>query len=153
MANRGANGIDGTVSSAFGVRASGDSEVVLLLGDVTLAHDIGGLLAARRLGLKLTIVLINNEGGGIFNFLPVSSQGEVFERHVATPTGLDFAHAAALYGCRHRRVATLDEFAAALMGALAGEQTTIIEVRTERAANRQLHADVEAAALAALARP
>jgi len=149
MANRGANGIDGTVSSAFGVAATG-GEVVLVLGDVTLAHDIGGLLAARRLGLKLTIVLLNNDGGGIFNFLPVSSQGVTFEEHIATPTGLDFADAATLYGIRHERVATLDEFAGALMRALDGTDSTIIEVRTERVANRQLHADVEAAALAAL---
>jgi 2-succinyl-5-enolpyruvyl-6-hydroxy-3-cyclohexene-1-carboxylate synthase len=149
MANRGANGIDGTVSSAFGVAASG-AEVVLVLGDVTLAHDIGGLLAARRLGLKLTIVLLNNDGGGIFNFLPVASQGEAFERHIATPTGLDFAQAAALYGCSHHHVATFDEFADALMRALSGSQSTIVEVRTERVANRRLHADVETAALAAL---
>ncbi len=153
MANRGANGIDGTVSSAFGVTAASAGEVVLVLGDLTLAHDIGGLLAARRLGLKLTIVLINNNGGGIFNFLPVSSQADIFEQHVATPAGLDFSHAAALYGCRHQPVANVDEFAAALMGALAGEQTTIIEVRTDRTANRQLHADVETAALRALAEP
>ncbi len=149
MANRGANGIDGTVSSAFGVAAAGD-EVVLVLGDVTLAHDIGGLLAARRLGVKLTIVLLNNDGGGIFNFLPVASQGEAFEQHIATPTGLDFAQAAALYGFRHRQPTTVDELADALMPALSGSESTIIEVRTERVANRQLHADVEAAALAAL---
>ncbi len=151
MANRGANGIDGTVSSAFGVAADG-GEVVLVLGDVTLAHDIGGLLAARRLGLKLTIVLLNNDGGGIFNFLPVASQGAPFEQHIATPTGLDFAHAAALYGCQHARVATLDELAGALANALAGSDTTIIEARTDRLANRRLHADVEAAAVAALRR-
>ena len=149
LANRGANGIDGTVSAAFGVAATGD-EVVLVLGDVTLAHDIGGLLAARRLGIKLTIVLLNNDGGGIFNFLPVASQGEPFEQHIATPTGLDFADAARLYGIGHVHVATLDDFAAALMHALEGSDSTIIEVRTERVANRQLHADVEAAAVAAL---
>ncbi|HEX3616096.1 MAG TPA: 2-succinyl-5-enolpyruvyl-6-hydroxy-3-cyclohexene-1-carboxylic-acid synthase [Solirubrobacteraceae bacterium] len=150
MANRGANGIDGTVSSAFGVAAATAGEVVLVLGDITLAHDIGGLLASRRLGLKLTIVLINNDGGGIFNFLPVSSQGPVFEQHIATPADLDFAHAAALYGLRHQLVASFDEFAATLMGALRGRDTTIIEVRTERDANRQLHADVELTALGAL---
>ena len=153
MANRGANGIDGTVSTAFGVAAASSGNVVLVLGDLTLAHDIGGLLAARRLGIKLTIVLINNDGGGIFNFLPVSSQGATFEQHIATPAGLDFTHAAALYGCRHELVATFDDFAGALMNALSDTETTIIEVRTERVANRQLHADVEAAALAALALP
>jgi 2-succinyl-5-enolpyruvyl-6-hydroxy-3-cyclohexene-1-carboxylate synthase len=151
LANRGANGIDGTVSSAFGVTAATDADVVLLLGDVTLAHDIGGLLAARRLGLKLTIVLLNNDGGGIFNFLPVASQGAAFDEHIATPTGLDFARVAELYGCRHSQVATLDEFAGALMQAISARETTVVEVRTERVANRQLHADVEAAACAALA--
>jgi len=149
LANRGANGIDGTVSSAFGVAAAG-GEVVLLLGDVTLGHDIGGLLAASRLGLKLTIVLLNNDGGGIFNFLPVAAAGEAFERHIATPTGLDFATAGALYGLRHEHVTSVDTLAEALMRALHGADSTIIEVWTDRVANRRLHAEVESAALAAL---
>ena len=72
LCNRGANGIDGTVSAAFGAAAAGSGPVVLLIGDVALAHDIGGLLAAERLQLKLTIVLLDNGGGGIFDFLPVS---------------------------------------------------------------------------------
>ena len=59
---------------------------MLLIGDVALAHDIGGLLAGRRLGLELTIVLLNNDGGGIFHFLPVSREHDAFEQHVATPT-------------------------------------------------------------------
>ncbi|HTW13185.1 MAG TPA: 2-succinyl-5-enolpyruvyl-6-hydroxy-3-cyclohexene-1-carboxylic-acid synthase [Solirubrobacteraceae bacterium] len=149
LANRGANGIDGTVSTAFGVAAAG-GEVVLLTGDVTLAHDMGGLLAAHRTGLKLTLVLLNNDGGGIFNFLPVAAETDAFEPHIATPTGLDFSRAAALYGFEHTLASDLAAFADALMGALAGERSTIIEVRTERAANRQLHAAVEQAALAAL---
>ncbi len=107
LSNRGANGIDGTVSSAFGVAAAGEGPVVLLIGDVALAHDIGGLLAARRLGLPLTIVLLNNDGGGIFHFLPVAGETDAFEEHVATPHGLDFAHAAALYGCGYERPQTL----------------------------------------------
>ena len=100
LANRGANGIDGTVSSAFGAAAAG-ARTLLLIGDVALAYDVGGLLAAKRHGLALTIVLLNNDGGGIFEFLPISGEGDVFEEHVATPHGLDFAHAAALYGLRH----------------------------------------------------
>ena len=98
LANRGANGIDGTVSTAFGVAATASGPVVLLIGDVALIHDLGGLLAASRLGLKLTIVLLHNDGGGIFHFLPVSGEGAEFVEHVATPHGLDFAHAAALFG-------------------------------------------------------
>ena len=146
LANRGANGIDGTVSTAFGVAATTDRPVVLLIGDVTLAHDIGGLLAARRTGLKITIVLINNDGGGIFQFLPIAAEADVFEQHVATPHGLDFAHAAALYDCDYRLASDVPAFHAALQGALAAGGTEIIEVRTDRTRNRELHAEIAAAA-------
>ena len=119
LSNRGANGIDGTVSTAFGVAAAGAGPTVLLIGDVALAHDLGGLLAARRLGLPLVIVVLNNDGGGIFHFLPVEREGADFEEHVATPHGLDFAHAAALYGLGYVRAADPAAFRAALDDALA----------------------------------
>ncbi|HWY18058.1 MAG TPA: 2-succinyl-5-enolpyruvyl-6-hydroxy-3-cyclohexene-1-carboxylic-acid synthase [Solirubrobacteraceae bacterium] len=145
LCNRGANGIDGTVSSAFGAAAAGDGPVVLLIGDVALAHDIGGLLASSRLDLKLTIVLLDNDGGGIFDFLPVSRaamarEDDVYTRHVATPTGLDFARVAALYGLIHERVHTIPDLRAALERALAPQTgSTLIHARTERAANVELH--------------
>ncbi len=198
LCNRGANGIDGTVSSAFGVAAEeagpvggrrrpgransvggagpvgsanpvgGAGPVVLLIGDVALAHDIGGLLAARRLGLKLTIVLIDNGGGGIFDFLAVSGASmalspdahagggeaaeageDIYTRHLATPTGLDFAKAAALYGLSHERVADVNAFRAALERALAQGGSSIVEVRGGRAQNVELHRRVwEAVSLA-----
>jgi 2-succinyl-5-enolpyruvyl-6-hydroxy-3-cyclohexene-1-carboxylate synthase len=159
LSNRGANGIDGTVSAAFGTAAVSDGPVVLLIGDVALAHDIGGLLAARRLGLALTIVLLNNDGGGIFHFLPVARERDAFEEHVATPHGLDFAHAAALYGCGYERPADVAELRAAVAagttgggtGTATGGGTTIIEVRTDRAENLALHRRVAEAAMAALA--
>jgi 2-succinyl-5-enolpyruvyl-6-hydroxy-3-cyclohexene-1-carboxylate synthase len=152
LANRGANGIDGTVSAAFGVAAVSDGPVVLLIGDVALAHDIGGLLANRRTDLSITIVLINNDGGGIFHFLPVASQGEPFERHVATPTGLAFERVAALYDCGYELAADVAAVEASVAASLTTDRTTIIEVRTDRVANRELHAQLEAAALAALRR-
>jgi 2-succinyl-5-enolpyruvyl-6-hydroxy-3-cyclohexene-1-carboxylate synthase len=165
LCNRGANGIDGTVSSAFGAAAAGTGPVVLLIGDVALAYDIGGLLAATRLGLKLTIVLIDNDGGGIFDFLPVadtpmarapdtelSAAGpnvgslatrgdeDIYTRHIATPTGLDFAVAARLYGLEHQQVATAAELRAALEHALSKDvSSTLIQVRTKRAQNVELH--------------
>jgi 2-succinyl-5-enolpyruvyl-6-hydroxy-3-cyclohexene-1-carboxylate synthase len=145
LSNRGANGIDGTVSTAFGVAAAARGPVVLLTGDVALAHDVGGLLAARRLGLGLTVVLLDNDGGGIFNFLPVAREGADFEEHVATPHGLDFAHAAALYGCAFEDAASPEAFRAALDRALEAPATTILRVRTEREANRALHEEVWAA--------
>jgi 2-succinyl-5-enolpyruvyl-6-hydroxy-3-cyclohexene-1-carboxylate synthase len=139
LANRGANGIDGTVSTAFGVAAAAPGPVVLLIGDVALLHDIGGLLAARRLGLPLAIVLLDNDGGGIFHFLPVAREGAAFEDHVATPHGTDFSHAAALYGLAHERVAAPEPFRAALDGALASDGATLIHVRTDREENVTLH--------------
>jgi 2-succinyl-5-enolpyruvyl-6-hydroxy-3-cyclohexene-1-carboxylate synthase len=151
LSNRGANGIDGTVSSAFGVAASSPGPVVLLIGDVALAHDIGGLLAAGRLGLKLTIVLLDNAGGGIFDFLPVAAEHDIFEQHVATPTGLDFSRAAALYGLAHERPATLAELRLAIDRAVAGHASTMIEVRGDRASNVRLHARAVAAVESALA--
>ncbi len=153
LANRGANGIDGTVSSAFGAAAGSPGQVVLLIGDVALAHDIGGLLAARRLGLAITIVLLNNDGGGIFHFLPVATQADAFEEHVATPHGLEFEHAAVLYGCEYALAATQPELQDAIGWARAQPKTTIVEVRTDRVQNRAFHARVADAALASVRRP
>jgi len=177
LCNRGANGIDGTVSSAFGAAAE-SGPVVLLIGDVALAHDIGGLLASKRLGLKLTIVLLDNGGGGIFDFLAVAGSeiaraeepgdgdgqrdagdGEprelaardIYTRHIATPTGLDFADAARLYGLAHERVEDVAGLRSALERALAGERSAIVEVRGDRDANVRLHREVSHAVSAALA--
>ncbi len=144
LSNRGANGIDGTVSTAFGVAAVSQEPVVLLVGDVALAHDIGGLVAARQLGLNLTIVVLNNDGGGIFHFLPISGETDAFEEHVATPHGLDFAKAAALYGLPHTRVQT----PAQLRDAIA--RPGLVEVRTDRAENLALHRHLAGVALEAV---
>jgi 2-succinyl-5-enolpyruvyl-6-hydroxy-3-cyclohexene-1-carboxylate synthase len=152
LSNRGANGIDGTVSSAFGVAAAGDRPVALLIGDVALAHDLGGLLAARRLGLELTIVVLNNDGGGIFHFLPISGDTDAFERHIATPHGLRFEHAAALYGLAHERPVTTSELRSALERSVGSGQTTIIEITTDRTQNVALHRRLADAALAAIPR-
>jgi 2-succinyl-5-enolpyruvyl-6-hydroxy-3-cyclohexene-1-carboxylate synthase len=142
LANRGANGIDGTVSTAFGCAAAADGPVLLLIGDVALIHDLNGLLAAGRLGLKLTIVLLHNDGGGIFDFLPVSGEGEEYVQHVATPHGLDFAHAATLFGVGYEVATTVDDFRAALGRALGADGTSIVAVPTDRAANVKLHGAV-----------
>jgi 2-succinyl-5-enolpyruvyl-6-hydroxy-3-cyclohexene-1-carboxylate synthase len=167
LCNRGANGIDGTVSSAFGAAAGSRGPVVLLIGDVALAYDLSGLLAAKRLELKLTIVLLNNEGGGIFDFLPLASaepareapadttdgdkpRQDIYTQHVLTPTGLDFAQAAKLYGLSHETVTDVVGFRAALERAMAAPRSAIVEVRTEREANVKLHRRVWSAVAGAL---
>jgi 2-succinyl-5-enolpyruvyl-6-hydroxy-3-cyclohexene-1-carboxylate synthase len=157
LCNRGANGIDGTVSSAFGAAASGDGPVVLLIGDVAFAYDIGGLLAASRLGLSLTIVLVDNDGGGIFDFLalaraPMAQEGDLYRTHVTTPTGLDPAKAAALYGLGYESASTIPAVRGALERALASRTgSTIVHVRTDRPENVQLHDQVWRAVSSSLA--
>jgi len=146
LSNRGANGIDGTLSTAFGVAHAHEGPTVLLTGDVAFLHDLGGLLAARRTGTKLVIVLVNNDGGGIFHFLPVAREGAAFEQHVATPHGVDFEHVAPLFGIGHERASDLPAFHTALGRALDAGASTVIEVRTARGANRELHAEVARAA-------
>jgi 2-succinyl-5-enolpyruvyl-6-hydroxy-3-cyclohexene-1-carboxylate synthase len=153
LANRGANGIDGTVSCAYGAAAASPGRVVLLTGDVALVHDIGGLLAARRLAVSLTIVLINNDGGGIFHFLPVSGETDAFEEHVATPHGLRFELAAELYGCGYAHVETLGELHDALLASRSAPGTTVIEVPSDRERNLALHRDIAGAASEAIRTP
>jgi 2-succinyl-5-enolpyruvyl-6-hydroxy-3-cyclohexene-1-carboxylate synthase len=139
LAHRGANGIDGTVSAAFGAAPASDGPVALLIGDVALAHDLGGLLAAKRLGLALTIVLVDNDGGGIFEFLPVAGAVDAFEEHVATPTGLDAERVAELFGLDYSAPTDPGAFAAAVTAGLGSGRTTLIHVRTDRKANVTEH--------------
>jgi 2-succinyl-5-enolpyruvyl-6-hydroxy-3-cyclohexene-1-carboxylate synthase len=132
LAHRGANGIDGTLAAAFGAAAAAASgRVVVQLGDVALAHDLGALLSASRLRLGLTVLLVDNAGGGIFDFLPVASQTDAFEEHVATPTGLEAERVAALFGLAYERVEEL--------GAIREAPGTLLHVRTDRAENVALH--------------
>src|SRR5215469_3795203 len=106
MGNRGASGIDGVVSSALGASAvAGQNEpTVLVLGDLSFFHDLNGLLAARLYQLNLTVVLINNDGGGIFSFLPQAAYPEHFEQLFGTPTGLDFRLAVQMFGGQFQRI-------------------------------------------------
>jgi 2-succinyl-5-enolpyruvyl-6-hydroxy-3-cyclohexene-1-carboxylate synthase len=138
LANRGANGIDGMVSSALGAAASGQGHVFLLTGDLAFLYDIGGLLAARRYPLKATIVVFNNDGGGIFSFLPIAQYAEAvrFDELFNTPHGADLSAAASLYGLHHTRVANFHEYEAAIGKSLGESGVSIIEVPIDGEANR-----------------
>ena len=146
LANRGANGIDGTVSTALGVAAVHDGPVVLLVGDVALVHDLGGLAALARTPQPLTVVLVDNAGGGVFDALPVAAATDAFEEHVATPTGVDFAAAAAMAGVAYRRVGDVEELRPAA-------EPTLLHVRTDRAESLALRRRCVAAVHAAIERP
>lgn len=127
--NRGANGIDGTLSTAMGL-AHGGPPVVLLTGDLALLHDTNGFLLIRELRGSLTIVVVNNDGGGIFGHLPVAQFEPPFERFFATPQGIDFAQLSAAYGVKHTRVRDWRHFERLLARLPRGVR--LIELRTDR---------------------
>jgi len=150
--NRGANGIDGVVSTALGIAAAsdGDAPTVLVIGDLSFYHDLNGLLAARPHGLDLTVVLVNNDGGGIFSFLPQADHPDHFEGLFGTPTGLDFSQAVRMYGGDFTRVTRWDAFRATLRDGMSGGGLRVVEVPTERASNVAMHRELWRIADAAL---
>lgn len=139
LANRGASGIDGVVSSALGVAATLDKPVVLVLGDLSFYHDMNGLLAAKRHGLRATIVLLNNDGGGIFSFLPQAKEAEAFEELFGTPLGLDFQHVASLYGLAYHKALSREDFLASLKESLGTPGVSLLEVPSNRQENFLTH--------------
>jgi len=143
--NRGANGIDGVISSALGASTVVDGPLVLTIGDIAFYHDMNGLLAAKLHELDATIILLNNDGGGIFSFLPQAAYPEHFEALFGTPHGLDFRPAAELYGASYHLTDGWDDFRASVGQALWKPGLKIIEVRTDRERNVALHRGVSRA--------
>ncbi|HTM00777.1 MAG TPA: 2-succinyl-5-enolpyruvyl-6-hydroxy-3-cyclohexene-1-carboxylic-acid synthase [Candidatus Omnitrophota bacterium] len=134
LGNRGVNGIDGVLSTALGASAAAGAPALVVLGDLSFHHDLNGLAALREGHARAVIVVVNNDGGGIFSMLPVAEHGEVFERYFGTPHGLDFEHAAALYGISYARPAGLAALAARAGEALRAGESLVLEVRSDRAA-------------------
>lgn len=152
VANRGASGIDGTVATAAGVARGGGRPVTLLIGDLSLLHDLNSLALLKDARHPVVIVAINNDGGGIFSFLPVAAHPDHFERCFGTPHGLAFEAAADQFGLTYIHPETQAEFVAAYRAAAAGKGSTLIEVRTRRDENLAVHRAVQAAVVDALER-
>ena len=146
-ANRGANGIDGVVSTALG-RALDGRTTVVLIGDIAFVHDSNALVALAARNADLRVVVVDNGGGGIFSFLPQAAAlaGDRFEQLFGTPHGTDVAALASAHGVAARTVTTSDE----LRAALDQQGPTVIRVATDRAANVREHARLNAAVAAAL---
>jgi len=136
FANRGASGIDGNISTALGLGfGRPEHPLCAIVGDVTFYHDMNGLLAARRLGIPMTLVVLNNNGGGIFHRLPVAKFDPAFTDLFVTPHDLDFQHSAALYGFDYVRTADMDAFRQAFQASIRQRATTLIEVPTDAQAD------------------
>ncbi len=157
-ANRGANGIDGVISSALGAAATG-APTALVIGDVSFLHDATALGTAHQLGLSLVIVLVDNDGGGIFSFLPQAQpsaaiQGtglpEHYEQLFGTPHGTDLPAVIRAFGAGYREAGARD-LREAIDWALAQPGVSVVHLRTDRARNLALHRDVAAVVQQALA--
>ncbi|HEX2180393.1 MAG TPA: 2-succinyl-5-enolpyruvyl-6-hydroxy-3-cyclohexene-1-carboxylic-acid synthase [Actinomycetota bacterium] len=138
LANRGANGIDGFVSSVLGAAISHPGPVVALCGDLSLLHDQNGLLQASEPSISAVFVVVNNDGGGIFSFLPQAGQPG-FERLFGTPHGLDFSRLAEVYSCGYQLVHDPSELAPAVLRAVELGGVHLVEARTDRDDNVGFH--------------
>ena len=135
--NRGVNGIDGTVSTALGLATNGQP-TYFVTGDLSLFHDLNGLAVAKTHNLNLTIILHNNDGGGIFEYLPQKGTKH-FDYLFSTSQGLDYSGAAKLYGCGYTKISSPDELAPVLAKVSEKSGVHIIEIPTDREYSRQLH--------------
>jgi 2-succinyl-5-enolpyruvyl-6-hydroxy-3-cyclohexene-1-carboxylate synthase len=149
LASRGASGIDGTTSAAIGAALAHGGPAYALLGDLTLLHDAPGLaLGAGELRPDLCLVVVNNDGGGIFSTLEQAAFPDLFERIFGTPHGARLEHLAAAFGLPYQRL----EHPADLAKALPGTGLRIVEVRTDRAAGAALRGRLRDAAAQAVSR-
>ncbi|NQE35240.1 2-succinyl-5-enolpyruvyl-6-hydroxy-3-cyclohexene-1-carboxylic-acid synthase [Microcoleus asticus] len=137
--NRGANGIDGTLSTALGVAHRNQSSI-MLTGDLTLLHDTNGFLIKNKFVGHLTIILINNNGGGIFEMLPVAKFDPPFEDFFATPQDINFAQLCATYGVEHEVIEDWEHFKQKLIS-LPNSGIRVLEVQTDRRADAKWRQD------------
>ena len=158
LSNRGANGIDGVVSTALGAAAAEVGPVVLVVGDVSFLHDLNALVSARLHGLSATIVLVDNDGGGIFSFLPQANTDapevglpEHYEELFGTPHGIDVGPIVTALGGEYREVSPA-WIRAALAASIGRPGVRVLAFRTDRARNVELHHEAAAAVTEALAR-
>ncbi|WP_255170801.1 2-succinyl-5-enolpyruvyl-6-hydroxy-3-cyclohexene-1-carboxylic-acid synthase [Natrononativus amylolyticus] len=147
LANRGTSGIDGIVSTALGAGSATDDPLVLVTGDLAYYHDMNGLLALERCGVDATVVLINNDGGGIFHMLPIEDHDPPFTGQFKTPHGLDFEPTGALYDLEFERVDRSD-FEAAYRDSVGRAGTQVLEVRFDAESSHRVregfvHEDVD----------
>ena len=142
FANRGVNGIDGFVSTSLGIALGGEGPSAALLGDLAFLHDQNGLLHARAEQIDAVLVVINNDGGGIFSFLPQANHPDKFDLLFGTPHGVDLADVARVHGCEFMRLEKAGDLELALKNAFAAGGLHIIEARTDRAVNVGIHQDL-----------
>lgn len=138
FSNRGLSGIDGTIASAIGASEGCRQRVTLIIGDVAFLHDLNSLSGLLRGKAKLTVILLNNDGGGIFQRLPIRNFEPPFERLFITPHGLTFQPAASLFGLRYTLANSQQSVAAAYQQSLQSTESHLIEIPCDSAAQEKI---------------
>lgn len=150
IANRGASGIDGNIATAAGYSNAKDCVVTAIIGDLTALHDLNSLSLLKQDGVRVLLIVLNNNGGGIFHFLPIAEHTDVFEKYFGTPHGLHFDDAARMFGLPYACPATKAEFIEVYKKAQDSATSSIIEVVTDREENLRLHRKISDAVVKAL---
>ena len=143
LGNRGASGIDGILSTGLGAGSATEQPLVVVTGDLAYYHDMNGLLSVTRCGVDATVVLVNNDGGGIFHMLPIESFDPPFTEQFRTPHGLDFGPTGDLYGLEYTRVATGEAFERAYAGSLESEGAQVVEVTVDGERSHRFREELE----------
>ena len=143
-ANRGTSGIEGAISAATGFAVGLQATVTAIVGDLSSLHDLNSFFLLQRNSQPVIVVIINNDGGGIFSFLPISKSTEIFDTYFGTPHGVNFSHAAAMFGLDYYHPHTSNDLIRDYRQALAKDCSAIIEVTTDRSDNLQIHQALDA---------
>ncbi len=141
--NRGTSGIEGSIAAVAGFAVGLESSVTAIVGDLSALHDLNSLALLRQNPDPVITIIINNNGGGIFSFLPIAKSTDVFEPYFGTPHGLKFSHAATMFGLDYYQPQTQLEFIEYYTQSLVATKSVIIEITTDRQANWQLHQELQ----------
>ena len=136
--NRGASGIDGIISTALGIATESNKPVFLLTGDIAFYYDLNALHIAKKYSIPLMIVLINNDGGGIFNSLPVSKYPEFLEEYFITPHKLNFEKLTIAFDIKYSKAKSWSNFNSLLLKAIEEKEVNVIEVTTDSISSLKL---------------
>lgn len=129
--NRGASGIDGIISTALGIANSSNQQTYLVIGDLSFYYDLNSLMIARQFEIPLKIILINNNGGRIFEYLPIAKQKEIFDKYFTTPINLNFQRISESFGAKHRLIKSLSSYKKEILNSNKVKSCLILEVRTD----------------------
>lgn len=138
-ANRGANGIDGTIATAVGFADGLQMPVTLIIGDLAALHDLNSLSMAAGAEYPVNIVVLNNDGGGIFSFLPIAEQETYFEKCFGTPHGFNFQNAAEMFGIKYHNPHSTKDLGVVYRHSLKSNRPSIIELNCDRRQNLHEH--------------